>query len=63
MVYIGGPIVKYFYNGHAIYAIIMAGIFMFLAALSVLRVQDVRSSTTIETPKLSIKINVLGLKL
>jgi maltose/moltooligosaccharide transporter len=37
---IGGPIVKYFYNGHAIYALIIAGIFMFLAALSVLRVQD-----------------------
>jgi maltose/moltooligosaccharide transporter len=37
---IGGPIVKYFYNGHAIYALVIAGIFMFLAALSVLRVQD-----------------------
>jgi len=37
---IGGPIVKYFYGGHAIYALVIAGIFMFLAALSVLRVQD-----------------------
>jgi len=37
---IGGPIVKYFYNGHAIYALVMAGGFMFLAAISVLYVQD-----------------------
>lgn len=36
----GGPIVKYFYHGHAIYAIVMAGVFMLLAALSVLRVHD-----------------------
>lgn len=37
---IGGPIVKYFYHNHAIYALVMAGIFMFLAAISVLFVQD-----------------------
>jgi maltose/moltooligosaccharide transporter len=36
----GGKIVTYFYHNHAIYAIIMAGVFMFLAALSVLFVQD-----------------------
>jgi maltose/moltooligosaccharide transporter len=39
---IGGPVVKYFYNGHAIYALVMAGVFMFLAAISVLYVQDGR---------------------
>ena len=37
---IGGPIVKYVYNNHAIYALIMAGVFMFLAAISVLFVED-----------------------
>ncbi|MFM6953656.1 MAG: MFS transporter [Sphingobacteriaceae bacterium] len=36
----GGPIVKHFYNGQAIYAIILAGIFMILGAISVLYVQD-----------------------
>ncbi|KXK31168.1 MAG: major facilitator superfamily transporter [Bacteroidetes bacterium OLB12] len=29
---IGGPIVKYFYNSQAIYAIVMAGVFLILAA-------------------------------
>jgi maltose/moltooligosaccharide transporter len=38
--FFGGPIVKYFYNGQAIYAIVLAGIFMLCAALSVLFVQD-----------------------
>ncbi len=37
---IGGPIVKYFYHNHAIYALIMAGVFMFFGAISVLYVQD-----------------------
>ncbi|WP_245129109.1 MFS transporter [Mucilaginibacter straminoryzae] len=37
---IGGPIVKHVYGGHAIYALIIAGIFMLCAALSVLFVQD-----------------------
>ncbi|HTD99590.1 MAG TPA: MFS transporter [Mucilaginibacter sp.] len=37
---IGGPIVKYFYNGHAIYALVMAGVFMFMGAIAVLYVQD-----------------------
>lgn len=37
---IGGPVVKYFYHNHAIYALIMAGVFMFLGAISVLYVQD-----------------------
>jgi maltose/moltooligosaccharide transporter len=37
---IGGPIVKYFYNSQAIYAIVIAGIFMIIAALSVMVVED-----------------------
>ena len=37
---IGGPIVKNFYNSHAIYAIIIAGILFFIAAISVVFVQD-----------------------
>ena len=37
---IGGPVVKYFYHNHAIYALIMSGVFMFLGAISVLYVQD-----------------------
>ncbi|OKS87661.1 MFS transporter [Mucilaginibacter polytrichastri] len=38
--FFGGPIVKYFYNGQSIYAILLAGIFMLFAAISVLFVQD-----------------------
>ncbi len=37
---IGGPIVKYVYGSHAIYALVMAGVFMFLAAASVIVVED-----------------------
>lgn len=37
---IGGPIVKHFYDSQAIWAIVVAGIFMFFAAASVLVVQD-----------------------
>ncbi|MEZ5051560.1 MAG: MFS transporter [Chitinophagales bacterium] len=36
----GGPIVHALYNDNAIYAIVMSGIFMFCAAISVLYVQD-----------------------
>ncbi len=45
---IGGPIVKYLYNGNAIYALIMAGVFMFLAAISALFVQDGKDIQIIE---------------
>ena len=45
---IGGPVVKYLYNGHAIYAIVTAGVFMFFAAISVLFVQDGRNIQIIE---------------
>ena len=37
---IGGPIVKYLFDNHAIYAIVLAGIFMILASLSVSIVED-----------------------
>lgn len=37
---IAGPIVKYFFDNHAVYAFILAGICMFLAAISVLFVED-----------------------
>jgi maltose/moltooligosaccharide transporter len=37
---IAGLIVKYFFDNQAIYAFVLAGIFMFLAAASVLIVED-----------------------
>lgn len=36
----GGPIVKYFYNGEAIYALVAAGVLMIAGAVSVLFVKD-----------------------
>ena len=38
---IGGPIVKYFYGGDAIYALIVSGISFLIAALLVFKVKDV----------------------
>lgn len=38
---LGGPIVKYIYGGEAVYALVFAGVFMILGAISVLRVDDV----------------------
>lgn len=37
----GGPIVKYLYGGQAVYALVGAGVFMILGAISVMRVDDV----------------------
>lgn len=37
---IGGPIVQHLYNGHAIYAIVLAGIFMLCAAVTVIYVKE-----------------------
>ena len=37
---VGGPIVKYFYDNNAIYAIVLAGVVMLCAAVSVLYVSD-----------------------
>lgn len=38
---IGGPIVKYFYSGNAIYAIVTSGISFIIAAILVVKVKDV----------------------
>lgn len=38
---IGGPIVKYLYNGNAIYALITSGVSFIIAALLVVKVKDV----------------------
>jgi len=38
---IGGPLVKYFYGGDAIYALVMSGVSFLIAALLVVRVKDV----------------------
>ena len=37
---IGGPIVKYFYNSQAIYSLVMAGLFLIIAAFCVRFVED-----------------------
>jgi maltose/moltooligosaccharide transporter len=37
---IGGPLVKYAYNDHAIYAIVMSGISFIIAAFLVIKVKD-----------------------
>lgn len=37
---IGGPVVKHIYNGQAIYAIVLAGVFMLCAAVTVLYVKE-----------------------
>jgi maltose/moltooligosaccharide transporter len=47
---IGGPVVKHLYNNHAIYALVTAGIFMFMGAISVLFVHDGRKIQIIDKP-------------
>ncbi|WP_432708595.1 MFS transporter [Pedobacter sp.] len=42
--FLGGMIVKEFYSGQAIYAIVMAGVFMILGAISVLYIRDNKAS-------------------
>jgi maltose/moltooligosaccharide transporter len=44
---IGGPIVKHFYDSQAIYAILVAGIFLILGAASVMFVDDVDDEVSI----------------
>jgi len=46
----GSLIVKYFFNSQAIYGLVMAGVFMFLAAISVLFVQDGKKIQIIDKP-------------
>ena len=45
---IGGPIVKHLYGGEAIWALVTAGIFMFLGAWSVMGVNDVDGDSAIQ---------------
>ena len=47
---IGSLIIKYFFNSQAIYGLVMAGVLMFLAAFSVLFVEDGKKIQIIETP-------------
>lgn len=50
---IGGPIVKYFYNGNPIYALVISGLSFLIAALLVIRVKDVDEVSIInKTPKI-----------
>ncbi|WP_298547731.1 MFS transporter [uncultured Aquimarina sp.] len=42
---IGGPVVKYFYGGNPIYALVISGISFIIAALLVVRVKDVDDKT------------------
>ena len=46
----GSPIVKQFFNGQAIYSLVMGGCFMLLAAVSVLFVQDGKKINIIDAP-------------
>jgi maltose/moltooligosaccharide transporter len=46
----GSLIVKYLFNSQAIYGLVMAGVFMFLAAISVLFVHDGAKIQTIDKP-------------
>jgi maltose/moltooligosaccharide transporter len=47
---IGSIIVKHLFNAHSVYAIIMAGVFMLLAAISVLYVKDGKNTPAINIP-------------
>ena len=46
----GSIIVKHLFNEHSVYAIIMAGVFMLLAAISVLYVKDGKNTPAKNTP-------------
>ncbi len=37
---VGGPVVRYIYDGRAVYALVLAGIFMICAAVTVLYVKE-----------------------
>ena len=45
---------KYIFNDHAIYGLIMAGMFMLLGAISVLFVEDGKNIQIIETPLIEV---------
>ena len=46
---IGGPLVKYFYGGDAIYALVMSGVSFLIAAALVVRVKDVDDTVIIRS--------------
>ena len=46
----GNRLMKYAFSDHAIYGLVMAGVFMLLGAISVLFVQDGKRIQIIETP-------------
>ena len=46
----GSPIVKHFFNGQAVDALVMAGVLMFVGAISVLFVQDGKKIQIIDEP-------------
>lgn len=46
---IGGPMVKYFYGGDAIYALVVSGISFLIAAVLVVRVKDVDDAVIIKS--------------
>jgi len=52
----GSLIVKYLFNSQAIYGLVMAGVLMFLAAISVLFVEDGKNIQIIETPTPDIQL-------
>lgn len=46
---VGGPMVKYFYGGNPIYALVVSGISLLIAAILVVKVKDVDDSVKIES--------------
>lgn len=52
----GSPIVKHFFSGQAIYSLVMAGGFMFLAAVSMLFVQDGKKIQIIDEPTVNVQL-------
>ena len=50
----GSLIIKYFFNSEAIYGLLMSGVFMFLAAIAVLFVQDGKHIQIIDTPLIEV---------
>lgn len=45
--FFGGYIVKYAFGGQAVFALVMAGLFMFLGAFSVLRVKELKTTVRV----------------
>ena len=45
---IGGPMIKYFYGGNPIYALVVSGVSLLIAAALVVKVKDVDDTVTVE---------------